>query len=301
MARNVFDRLFDSTNVETGLVNYTMSTGDYNLVDRMDGAAFAPTFNAATSTIDVFPSATARRISFRLVDLFPDSQIGTVLADFADAGIAHGHIFVERIPRDLSVFYLKALKLLPPNISAQIVFWKRAAYAAEETMLPGRRQLWDLLWHHEFAPWYSFHPALFASISRYKGPIPLFLQSVHAFCCMNLGPKAMASIFAEIVCREWTINASTPRFLFLWHRIMKETAVVYISSEQDSTKASVLKSSTVGDPPSVLNTDKLLCLLLLLFHETYRNQLARILAEESRPAILADLFNRFPILEPKIS
>lgn len=302
MARSVFDRLFYPSNVETGLTNYTISTGDYNLVDRMDAVPFAPTFNAATSTIDIFHHPKGRRMSFRLVDLFPESPIGTILADFADAEITHGHIFNEKGRRDLSIFYLEALKLLPPTIAGQIVFWKRAAYAADETMLPGRRQIWDQLWASEFSHLFTFHPAVFATMTLYKGPIPLFLQMVHAWMAVELGSKALSTIYADIVCKEWSITPSTPRFLALWHRIMKESAVVYLPSADAMTEnslSSVLKTSHVGKPPSIYNSDKLLCLLLLLFHEPYRAQLASIQVEESPPALLADLFSKYPQLQPK--
>jgi hypothetical protein len=300
MARNIFERLFEPLVVETGLRAYAISTGDYNLVDRMDTVPFAPTFNAATSTIDIFHCPKSRRLSFRLVDLFPEIQIGAILSNFADADITHGHIFTEKNQRDLSIFYLKALLLLPPNIAAQIVFWKRAAFAAEESMQPGRRHVWDMLWHQEFAALYCFHPAVFASLTLYKGPIPFFLQQVHAWMAVEIGPKALHCIYTEIVCRDWIITPASPRFLALWHRIMKESAVVYLPADEQTTQSlSALKTAYVGSVPYLRNSDKLLCLLLLLFHDTYRSLLARLLVEESQPPILADLFSRFPILQPR--
>lgn len=300
MARNVVERLFDPVNIENGLRNYTLSTGDYNLVDRMDMVSFAPTFNAATSTIDVFGENKSRRISFRIVDLFPECQIGAILSDFANVGITHGHVFHDQSKAQrIFLFYLQALKLLPPHIAAQIVFWKRAAYAAEENMLAGRKQVWDELWHNEFAFMFCFHPAIFKTMTLYKGPIPLFLQTVHAWLAIELGPKAIGTIYSDIVCRDWTISPSTPRFLSLWHRIMKESAVVYLPSQDDQNHMSKLKSSHVGIAPSLQNSDKLLCLLLLLFHDSYRTALAAIQLEEAQPAILADLFGRYPLLQPK--
>ena len=302
MARNVVERLFDPVIIENGLRNYTLTTGDYNLVDRMDMVPFAPTFNAATSTVDVFCDPKSRRISFRIVDLFPDCEIGAILADFSTTGITHGYVFHDYSKAQrIFLFYLQALKLLPPNIAAQIVFWKRAAYAAEENMLAGRKQVWDDLWHNDFAAIFCFHPALFATMTLYKGPIPLFLQTVHAWLAIELGPKAIETIYSDIVCRDWTISPSTPRFLSLWHRIMKESAVVYLPSKDDQTlnHTSKLKSSHVGIAPSLQNSDKLLCLLLLLFHDTYRTALAAIQFEEAQPAILADLFGRYPLLQPK--
>ena len=303
-ARHLLDRILDPNTVFHCLTAYVNATGDYNLVDRFDSQPFAPTFNAATMSIDVFsdPARKFRRLSFTLLELFPTVPISDIMADFANQHISHAYIFpIGKNGGDIAPFYLAALKLLPPIPAAQLVFWKRAAYAATDTMLIGRKAIWDQLWVSEFSPLFSFHPVLFNLMTIYKGPIPLFLQTVQGYLSSVLGPTVLHTLYNEIVLIDWHILPSMPRFLTLWHRIMKESAAVYLPSIENTVHPNTTRIKTKAQTGELIrHSDKFLCLLLLLFHQSYREQLTLILREEPTPGFLADLFSRYELLSCKV-
>lgn len=296
--RQLLDRILDPDTVLRCLTAYVQATGDYTLVDRFDSQPFSPTFNAATMSIDVFsdPGRKFRRLSFTLLELFPLVPISEVMADFANQHISHGHIFPTG-KNDIAPFYLAALKLLPPVPAAQLVFWKRAAYASTDTMLTGRKAIWDQLWITEFSALFSFHPVLFNLMTIYKGPIPLFLQTVQGYLSSVLGPTVLHTIYNDIVLMDWNILPSMPRFLTLWHRIMKESAAVYLPSIEGHLHPNTSRIKTKAQTGELIrHSDKFLCLLLLLFHQSYRDQLTQILHDEPTPGFLADLFARYELL-----
>lgn len=296
--KHLLDRILDSGTVFRCLSAYVNATGDYNLVDRFDSQHFSPTFNAATMSIDVFsdPARKFRRLSFTLLELFPAVSVCEIMADFANQHITHGYIFPAG-KNDIAPFYLAALKLLPPVPAAQLVFWKRAAYAATDTMLTGRKAIWDQLWNTEFSALFSFHPVLFNLMTIYKGPIPLFLQTVQGYLSSVLGPNVLHILYNDIVLMDWHILPSMPRFLTLWHRIMKESAAVYLPSIEGHLQPNTTRIRTkTHTGEQIRHSDKFLCLLLLLFHQPYREQLTQILREEPTPGFLADLFARYKVL-----
>ena len=284
------EQLFNEVCIENCLSRYIRETSDYGLVDRFDQFPFQPTYNASSMTVDIFPNPHLRTLSFSLAEILDKYPLSVVLADFAIANIHHGHVFPQpKLGGGLLPYYRQALKLLPPMHATQLMFWKRSAFAATENMLPDRPRVWTDLWQAEFRYSCTFHPAIFFNITSYKGPIPLFLQTVYAHLLGTIGGHAFHLCYDQIIAQPWQISPGQKRFLDLWHVVMKETAVVYLPTSSDL-------ATVVEHPFYMLNTDKLLCILLLLFNRSYRTRLDLILLSEPAPAFLATLFTRLPSL-----
>jgi len=282
------EQLFNETAIAHCLGRYIRETGDYGLVDRFDQNPFQPTYNASSMTVDIFPNRNLRTLAFSLAEILDKFPLSVVLADFAMANITHGHVFPQpKLGGGLLPFYRQALLLLPPAHASQLLFWKRSAYAATEQMLPDRPRVWTDLWLSDFRYSCTFHPAIFLNMTNYKGPIPLFLQTVYAHLLGTIGGLAFHLCYDQIIAQPWHFSPGQKRFLDLWHVVMKETAIVYLPTASEL-------ATVVEHPFYMLNTDKLLCILLLLFNRAYRTRLDLILTSEPAPTFLASLFTRLP-------
>ena len=288
---------------------YIKKTGNYNVTDWLDTHAFNPLFDAAQNAIAIFSGGT-QRLELSLTTLFPTYPLADILIEFTEANISHGlPVFseAEQSRFVIDAYYEAALNELPDEYRSKLLFWKNVMTDTEQTILSGRKNMWNRLWKHRFQICYSYHPALFQTMVAYQGPIGLFLQQVHAEMLVHCGPKAMSDIYDAVICHNWTLSVSkNPRFLKLWNQIVGESACVYLNRKtvkkgtSNSSSNEILDATAINmhnRSPSILrNPDKLLCFLLLLFHVPYRQKLAQILLEEPWPGFLANVKALYPKL-----
>jgi hypothetical protein len=287
--------LFNKLVAEDIVKSYVTETGDYNLADRFDTTDFQPTFNGAQNTVDVFGC-----LSLPLSVLVPNTSLATILSSFNSNGIVHGHVFQTRCEGTaLLVYYNAALKLIPFDDAGFLINWKRTAFLARDKMKPGRIQIWNELWQQIYGPALSYHPAIFLCMNSYKGPVPFFLQQVSHFLATALPPNSTDLIYHQIVCQPWNLKSTyAPEFIALWHLVMKETAVAYLPKKEKTVTADVSTIKFNNLPPlAIANVDKFLCLLLILFNQSYRAKLDAALAREPLSPILVSIFTRFPQLQ----
>ena len=105
---------------------------------------------------------------------------------------------------------------------------------------------------------------------------------------MELGGYQIDIFVDNFIQPLWQIKAP---FLRLWHDILRETSIAYLPPPlSDLEKRSSVEIEGVH---WLTLDDKILALLLLLFHAPYRKQLNELAI---KPPFLAEIFLRFPSL-----
>lgn len=284
--------LLDATVVKNAVDRYMYRTNDYNIFLRLDTTLFTPTFNAATNTIDVFKQ-NEQAITFTLEEVTECQSVGEVLQNFYKIGICHNFCF-QMIGCDYLAYYFAALKHFPLPYIDNLISFNRTAPVSP------RRKIWNDLWKMEYKSILAFHPAIFLAMNRYKGPIPTFLQEVTSFMHTTMPHGILHDIYINFICQEWKMPAPfSPRFISLWHQVMTETSVAYLPMKKhvkidDTVYSSIRFSKQIIC--YMCNSDKYLCLLLVLFNKPYRQKLNEILVHEPLAPVLANIFAQYQSL-----
>lgn len=288
--------------IKIAVDKYIEKSSDYNLFEKLDTLSFRPTLNLARSSVTIFHTE-AGVFEFILVDLMPTCTLNTILCELMQKDIEHGHEFpISSDDASLYYYYEAVLNRIPFTHANQIVNWKRTALQAKSDMLPLRHGIWNKLWSKKYMFFFSYYPAIFTAMLQYQGPITPFLQKVTMFFQSIKPVNGFDTLFKEVVCKPWILhNAYTPNFIMLWHQVMKETAVGYLEPNPKVTEDDVTISSIHFNNNllklNIKNTDKCLCLLLILFEKRYRNNLDTILLHEPLPHIFASIFSLYPQLQ----
>ena len=299
MAINLINqKLIDPPTVQEAIDRYMLRSNDYNIIERFETSEFMPTFHAATNTIVVFEKKNQPNIFFKIKDLIPGYSLPDVLNSFEKKQMYNNHVFRIQTSTqcELAVYYMAAIKYFPASHIGLLIGWKRSL--KDESAL-NRHLIWDLLWQKHLKFYFAYPPSLFLVMNRYKGPIPKFLQQVIQFINLNLPANALDYIFSQIICKDWKIKYSfTPLFIDLWHQVMMESAIVYLPKNDCNDKNPARSSLRFQNSQTLFmcNSDKFLCLLLILFNKPYRSQLNTILKHEPMTPIIADIFTTYPLL-----
>lgn len=288
-------RLFDPEYVSKAISRYMLKTSDYSLLDRFDSTEFKPTLHMASLAVTVFAAPNKPDITFNLQDLIGQHNLADVLNLFERKQILNGHVFSAQSAQqsELAVYYTAAMEHFPSSHIGILVCWKRST---KESLFFDRGRVWDILWNNNLKFQNAYHPAIFLAMNQYKGPMCGFLQQVTSFVMTNMPPNTLHVMYDNIICKNWKLKSSfTPQFIALWHQVMLESAMVYLPKDTNN-----LAISSITYKPNLTlymtNSDKFVCLLLILFNKPYRSRLNAILKHEPMPPILADILTRFPVL-----
>ena len=288
--------------IKIAVDRYIEKTSDYNLYEKLDTHVFCPTLNLARNSVTVIKTDKCV-FEFLLTDLMPACTLNTILCELMQKDIEHGHEF-PIMPSDASLYYYydAILNHIPVHHANAIVNWKRTALQARTEMMPMRHGIWNTLWSKKYMVYYSYCPAIFTPMLQYQGPVPLFLQKVTTYFQKTQMAISIGKLFDDIICKPWILhNASTPNFIVLWHLVMKETAVAYLDKNAEATDTdpsiSAISFNNGTLKLNIKNTDKCLCILLLLFEKRYRENLDAILSHEPLPHMFASIFSLYPQLQ----
>ena len=302
MAKRITRHLFEQDKIKTLIHNYLEKTSNYQILDQFDACEITPTFNEALHSVVLFGTS-PHPLAYTLTDLVGTTvSLVSLLDEFANQHIFHGHVFDVRQDRhSLILYYLEVLDHIPLENAHLIINWKRTASQALNTMIPDRIGVWNDIWNKKYKFYFSYHPAIFSCMNYYQGPMPNFLQKVSYFMQTKMSADTMDSFYRKIVCTPWVLKRTYgPGFIHLWHQVMRETAVIYLPNPPKQDKIDETISTITFDdsaPLPIANCDKLLCLLLILFERTYRQKLNHILAHEPVPPILAIIYTKYPSLQ----
>ena len=292
----IINNLFDPDIVAGAIDRYMNKTDDYSILDRFDAVEFSPTFRIATNTIEIFSIHDKPTLSFRLKDVIGTNSLADILNTFQKNNINNGHVFQTRNDTGsmLTVYYISAFKYFPKSHLNILCSWKRSGI--DET-LPGRKHIWNIIWEKELKHYFVYHPAIFLAMNRYIGPIPAFLQQLTDFMTTKMHPMTMTNLYDTIVNQPWRLPVTfTPLFIDLWHQVMQECAMAYIPNNTENNNISSISFQQLKCV-YMCSSDKLLCLLLILFNKPYRTRLNKILLHEPTPPVLANIFTHFPTLQ----
>ena len=287
--------LFDPVHVSDAVSRYMLKSNDYSLLDRFDSTEFKPTLHMATLTISVFSNPLAPELTFKLQDLIGNHSLADVLNMFEKKQISNHYIFPTQSATsgELAVYYLAAIEHFPASHIGVLASWKRST---KDSMQFGRERVWDILWHNNLKFQNAYHPAIFLAMNRYKGPMSIFLQQVTSFVITHMKPNTLHAMYDNTVCTSWKLKHTfTPQFIALWHQVMLDSAMVYLPKDTKNLSMSSISYQT-NLILFMCNSDKFVCLLLILFNKSYRSRLNTILKHEPMPPILADILTRFPLL-----
>ena len=286
MLRSITDHIFDREVVVQAVNNYSSDPNDLvALIDRIDVTPLNPTYNIQTNTIDIFYLPGTRRFGLDITLLLPTSSMADIQLEFHAHNIKHGHVFATN--KTDHIFYSTILELIPSEHADKMVSWKRCGIGALDRSLPGRRVIWDDLWKTMFRYHTSIHPLFFSIQMNYKGPIPLFSQTCYAYLLGLIGGPAIDIFIDQFVACHWLMPGA--KFSRLWHEIMHQSAIAYLPPPVENHE----RYTQFGKLWLQLD-DKLLILLLLLFHANYRDRLKNL--NEPIPIFLLAIFTRFPQL-----
>lgn len=287
MLHSIVDRIFDHQVFTHAVSNYSSDPNELvGLLDRMDITPLNPTYNIQTNSIDIFNSPGFRRLGLDIAQMLPNNSVADIQLEFHAMNIKHGHVFNTN--KTDHVFYSTILDFLPIDHADKMVSWKRCGMGALDRALPGRKTIWDDLWKSNYRYHTSIHPLFFAIQTNYKGPIPLFVQTAYAFLFGQLGGPAIDVFIDQFVNTPWVLPHV--KFKRLWHQIMLQSAVAYLPPPTQP-----LQSYSQIDNQWLQLDDKLMLLLLLLFHNAYRDRLNHL--NEPLPVFLLAIFTRFPLLQ----
>jgi len=292
--KKILENLFLAEIVKKNLDIYINKTGNYNLLDHFDEHEFVPTFNRATTSISVFSL-----LNIKLVDLIEDNLLSDVLEELEKEQIGHNNTICIRFADEkILVYYQEALKLFPKDYIFTLMSWKRTAEYAQMKMLPGRKNIWNNLWKNSLQYDYSYHPSIFLGMTRYKGPLVSFLQRVQNYLMKYLPNGSIEVLYKECICQPWSLKFSCfSLFISLWHQVMQESAIAYLPMPTTNVNEYSIIDFNKKIKVFICNSDKFLCLLLILFCKKYREKIDQILLHEPVAPILAEVFTRFPQLQ----
>lgn len=292
--KKIIENLFLPENVKKNLSMYINKTGNYNLLDHFDEHEFLPIFNRATTSISVFSL-----FNIKLDDLIEDYLLSDVLEEFEREQIGHNHkITIKHVDEKILVYYQEALNFFPKDYVFSLMSWKRTAEYAQSRMLPSRKNIWNNLWKNSLQFDFSYHPAIFLGMTRYKGPIVPFLQRVQKYLMVNLPNGSIEVLYNNCVCQTWTLKFSSfSLFISLWHQVMQESAIAYLPKPVTNINEYSIIDFKKNIKVYICNSDKFICLLLILFCNKYREKIDQILLHEPVAPILAEVFTRFPQLQ----
>ena len=112
--------------------------------------------------------------------------------------------------------------------------------------------------------------------------------------------QSLDLMYRNTVCMNWKLpHTFTPLFISLWHQVMTETAITYLPCKEEQIEAEIVSSISFDSTTIVYmcNSDKLVCLLLILFNKTYRERLNFICTHEPTAPVIADIFTQFTVLQ----
>jgi hypothetical protein len=291
----ICSNLYNAAVIQKMLARYMHKTNDYEILERIDMNAFTPTFHVAGNFVSVFPMHGRPPLSFQLQELLGPVSMADALNLFGQQGICNGHVFpIDNDNSLLSVYYLEAFKYFPASHINTLCSWKR------HTEHPGRAHVWHMLWNQKLKFYFSYHPAVFLAMTRYSGPVPQFLQEVSYFMQTKMPAQSLDLMYRNTVCMNWKLpHTFTPLFISLWHQVMTETAITYLPCKDEQIEAEIVSSISFDSTTIVYmcNSDKLVCLLLILFNKTYRERLNFICTHEPTAPVIADIFTQFTVLQ----
>lgn len=302
--KHMLSKLNDKSIIEQILYNYvTSSSLNYmNVLELLDVRAINVMIDLNNDTLRLFYHRDDHfHLTVKIKDLLPDDcDLVRIMHLMQISNIRQNHcILPELSPNDLYVWYAHCIDQVDFPTASNLVTWKLTAIQSTQHMQPGRSALWLRLWTDKFEHYTSMHELFGLLLHTATGELPQFVQVVYAYLLDHMSKQDLETFLEDVVYPEWQIDANMHlQFLVLWRTIVWQVACRYCLRGNEADY-STLRSGT--QRVYMLKYEKLLCLLLLLFHRPYVLQLRRILSDdvsEPPPPFLTNLIRKYPYLSP---
>lgn len=261
----------------------------YTLLDHMDSTDLTPQLCIDSLSVRVFPSALARVHYMIPLTLLLKRPAGDIRNQLYDLAVRPSHPLPERAQPNLLPYYNALLKRLPDRCAVVA-----SQHTGGRPCLDRRNPIWQTLWDMDYK-YHSHLPILLVGLMfPYGSAVALFIQHVYRDWLTALaGPGLTQRMdqLLQLLTMEWRIDSDVHlAWYILWNRIMDHTASIYYPATGSNTAHfCAMQSQTITCYMRI--TDRLLCVILLLYHRPYWQELHGI--RETLPLCMRLLQERF--------